>query len=346
MLRAQSIGRLYIGLIESKSSYVVLSRSYSSSGSSNREPAHGLKKLGLVSKLSRSMGKTFTLVSGAASDKLPSNHQEWESFVKRRNLKGETVHAAELASRAKIGYDQYLLLRVLWVDHRLNVSLPEKLSKLLPEAAKMLAEYLSWKTYYDSFANSRENTRPNSFDNAITLHTRNRHNERAPDISKLRLNQPETPPKKQTKPPETPFLSSSDNDWISDDESPPKPSPITPAAHAPEELQKLIYPPTKDEQIMNTALGIFLNALTIQFVDCQTCNWAIHRKGFTANLTNASFEARTDSYLDNGQENAYGLIKVKPIIRAKKQNLIQMQESAQMVGWLMNDSENSNISKL
>ncbi|KAL7649029.1 hypothetical protein ACMYSQ_012536 [Aspergillus niger] len=302
-----------------------------------------------------------------ASDGIPSNRQEWESMVKSKGLQGKTVHAAELASGSKIGVDQHLLLRVLWVDHRSNLSLPPKISKLLPKAAGMLVEYKSWETYCDSFgntenpegsfavaryyqqkaANSKENIQPNSFDTPVALRTRSKQNNKAPDISKLQLNPPETPSGKQRKPPETPILSTSDDDWIADDDdSPPKMTPVTPAAQVPEELQKKMYPPTKDEQIVNTALLVFLNALTFHFPDCVPCEWTLHRRSFHANFTQASFEARTDGYLDDGQENACALIEVKPVIRGKRQNLIQMQESAQMVAWLMNDSDKSKIDKM
>ncbi|KKK12765.1 hypothetical protein P175DRAFT_0163601 [Aspergillus ochraceoroseus IBT 24754] len=278
-------------------------------------------------------------MSGTASQEVPSNREEWEFFVKERKLEGKTIHGAELASGSKIGYDQYLLLRIIWVEHLVDVSFPERISKLLPKAAEMLAQFPSWKTYCDSFskkenpegsfavarhyqqmaANSRGNIRPNSFETPIALRTRSKRNNKVPDISKLQLNPSKTPQKKQTKPPETPVISSSDDDLIADDEeSFPQPLPITPAAQAPEELQSLMYPPTKDEQIVNTALVIFLNVLTIYFDNCKTCNWTLYRKRFIANFTKASFEARIDGYLDDGQENAYALIEVKPITRGKK----------------------------
>ncbi|KAE8348320.1 hypothetical protein BDV28DRAFT_143789 [Aspergillus coremiiformis] len=107
-----------------------------------------------------------------------------------------------------------------------------------------------------------------------------------------------------------------------------------------------MFPPTKDEQIVNTALVVFLNALTIHFDICQTCNWTMHRKGFIAKFEETSFEARTDGYLDDGNENAYALIEVKPVVRGEKENRIQMQESAQMVGWLMNNADMDIYDKL
>lgn len=288
-------------------------------------------------------------------------------MVKSKGLEGKTVHAAELASGSKIGINQHLLLRVLWKDHLSNLSLPEGIKKLLPKARELLEGYESWAKYLESFgttvnpqstftlarhyqqdaANSRENTRPNSFDTPVALRTRGKQMGKAPDISKLQLNPPKTPSGKQRKPPKTPVLSTSDDDWVAgDDEYPSKMTPVTPAARAPEELQTKIYPPTRDEQIVNTAIVLFLNALTVHFPDCKPCEWTLHRKGFQADFTQASYEARTDGYLDDGQENAYALIEVKPVIRGKTKNLIQMQESAQMVAWLMNDSDKNNIDKM
>ncbi|PYI09929.1 hypothetical protein BO78DRAFT_426928 [Aspergillus sclerotiicarbonarius CBS 121057] len=300
-------------------------------------------------------------MSGLAPDSLPSTRKEWETKVTERKLGGQTIHAAELASGPKIGYDQFLLLRVLWVTYGLGVSLPKTINGLLPRAVEMLADYPSWKTYCDNFndsknpegsfsvarhyqkmaANSKGNIRPNTFDTPVALRTRSKRNVQVPDISKLQLNPPETP----TKLPQTPVLSPAEDDWVLDDEESP-PTPITPAAKVPEDLQKLMFPPTKDEQIVNTALVVFLNALTIHFGVSETCNWTMHRKGFVAKFAEASFEARTDGYLDDGQENAYALIEVKPVIRRIKRNLIQMQESAQMVGWIMNDTDKNNIDKM
>lgn len=107
-----------------------------------------------------------------------------------------------------------------------------------------------------------------------------------------------------------------------------------------------MFPPTKDEQIVNTALVVFLNALTMHFDISDRFSWTPHRKGFIADFEEASFEARVDGYLQDNQENHYALIEVKPVIRGNKQNLIQMQESAQMVGWIKNDTSSAPEDKL
>ena len=115
--------------------------------------------------------------------------------------------------------------------------------------------------------------------------------------------------------------------------------PITPAALVPHELQKEMFPPTKDEQIVNIALLVFLNALTMHFDISQRWKWTPHRKGFVPQFRDGSFHAHTDGYLHDEQETPYALIEVKPVVRAGKQNLIQMQESAQMVGWIMSEPD-------
>ena len=73
-----------------------------------------------------------------------------------------------------------------------------------------------------------------------------------------------------------------------------------------------MFTPIIDEQIVTMALMSFLNALMFHFGI--SCHWIIHRKRFRAKLIEASFEARTDGYLDDYHQNAYAFIEVKPVI--------------------------------
>ncbi|PWY82799.1 hypothetical protein BO83DRAFT_454901 [Aspergillus eucalypticola CBS 122712] len=82
----------------------------------------------------------------------------------------------------------------------------------------------------------------------------------------------------------------------------------TPESQKPDNV---LYPPTMDEQIVNCALFIFLNALTMPFKLAN--NWTLHRKAFKAKFYNASFEARTDGYLDDRRGEAQAIIEVKPV---------------------------------
>ncbi|KAJ6036219.1 hypothetical protein N7540_000498 [Penicillium herquei] len=100
-----------------------------------------------------------------------------------------------------------------------------------------------------------------------------------------------------------------------------------------------MFPQTEDEQIINIALVDFLNALTIHFP--QANDWSIHRKSFKATFLNASFEARTDGYLEGHSKGkkVRALLEVKPMHRKTKRAPIQMQEAAQMVAWIKADPD-------
>lgn len=100
----------------------------------------------------------------------------------------------------------------------------------------------------------------------------------------------------------------------------------------------LLYPPTKDEQLVNTALLVFLNALTVHF--SLENDWTPHRKIFVAKFQNSSFQARTDGYLgDRSNGKVRALVEVKPALRAINLRRIRMQESAEIVAWIMNSPD-------
>ncbi|KAL2699945.1 hypothetical protein AAEP93_008468 [Penicillium crustosum] len=115
----------------------------------------------------------------------------------------------------------------------------------------------------------------------------------------LRLDPFETPTREKSN------SSSSKQLLLLDDESPSPNSSsdlslslgLSPPNTILRELDKILYPPTKDEQFVNTALIAFLNALTTHF-DFYS-NWTLHRNPFIATFENAQFEARTDGYLDS-----------------------------------------------
>ncbi|KAK2805795.1 hypothetical protein FQN50_006071 [Emmonsiellopsis sp. PD_5] len=293
---------------------------------------------------------------------LPRDVKSWEAAMATMGLTDQTIHGEELASGSKIGYKQFLLLQVLWLSHHVD-SLPKMLpgiNKWISEAHKMLKNYQSWETYCQgfrlpgieegNFAVARhyqlEVTRTKDETDQLTLTTPIAHRTRArvKEVGgKLAEAHLETPSKSTNIsealdiedlglddpfaiPPETPIRET--------------PSPFREITPAPKELENVLYPPSKDEQIVNCALVIFLNALTIHFK--LTNNWTLHRKAFKAKFEEASFEARIDGYLDDRQGNAQVIIEVKPMTRSKKPALIQMQESVQMVAWIKSVGEQPN----
>lgn len=69
------------------------------------------------------------------------------------------------------------------------------------------------------------------------------------------------------------------------------------------------------------------------------------QKGLHCQFQTASLEARTDGYLEDRRlGNVRALIEVKPALREKKPQKIRMQESAQMVAWILNDPQISGSS--
>ncbi|KAL2821899.1 hypothetical protein BJX63DRAFT_377390 [Aspergillus granulosus] len=104
----------------------------------------------------------------------------------------------------------------------------------------------------------------------------------------------------------------------------------------PVELLGVMYPPTKDEQIVNCALIDFLNALTVQFN--KAGKWTIHRRALKATFEKSTFEARVDGYLENNNK-AEVLVEVKPGSRIAKESAIRIQETAQMVAFIVSDKD-------
>lgn len=103
-------------------------------------------------------------------------------------------------------------------------------------------------------------------------------------------------------------------------------------------------PPSEDEQIVNTALVLFLNAI---FIHCAKikADWSLYRRSFTARDrgNQKTYEARVDGVLQHHQRDSQGdnptlaIIEVKPFQRKegdiKTKNLLK-QEAAQMAAWI------------
>jgi len=89
----------------------------------------------------------------------------------------------------------------------------------------------------------------------------------------------------------------------------------------------------EDEQIVNTALILFLKAMTMHF-DLQA-HWSLHRRAFKLGQSgNEVYEARVDGYLCSGDNKVKAILEVKRFRRAEDLNAIRMQESAQMAAWI------------
>lgn len=281
----------------------------------------------------------------------------------KMGLTGQTVHGATLASASKFEYKHFLLLQVLWVEghvENLSKSLPD-IDKWISKAKEKLATYKSWNTYCQGFTGlnieegsfavarhyqlevikTESEIDPWSLTTPIARRTRTR--DRAKGLTSKFSDMLLETPSKSTNIPKILDDDDSGSDDLFETPTPEPKSSFQEKSPISKELENTIYPPTKDEQIVNAALVIFLNTLTIPFSLIN--NWTLHRKAFKAEFEEASYEARTDGYLSDLQGNAQVIIEVKPVLRSAKLVAIQMQESAQMVAWIKSDDESSNKSK-
>jgi hypothetical protein len=102
-----------------------------------------------------------------------------------------------------------------------------------------------------------------------------------------------------------------------------------------------MVPTHKDEQIFNSALVLFLKAVTVHFVG--DANWSVQRKAFhIADKGEKIFEARVDGVLFRRRDHQImAILEVKPCVRGKKEADIQRQEAAQMAAWTSSEGEAS-----
>lgn len=290
---------------------------------------------------------------------VPPSVKEWEGQIAAEEVGDNTIRSIELNSTSNIRYSRYLHLRVLRKQKKPMDFNPKDfdLDRWKHQADEKLASYELWRTYLDNFNypddikeggfmiathHQRQSAKvqtnavtPNTFLSPVAGRTR----------SKIHHNPTETPSKSTGEPAD--LASTMDRLGFGGESRPETPvetpenlnTPIswTPESSiVPKELQRILYQETEDEQIVNAALLEFTNALTILF---RLSNmWSFHRKPLVAKFKKASLEARLDGYLrDEQSRKIRAIIEVKAAWRYQRLRQIFMQESAQMVAWIMND---------
>ncbi|PYI00691.1 hypothetical protein BO78DRAFT_437717 [Aspergillus sclerotiicarbonarius CBS 121057] len=269
---------------------------------------------------------------------IPRSPEEWQDQANLLGLGNRTIHNTQLKSASRAEIDQFLLLRVIWKTHRGPEFLKYfDLTQWLPDAKVKLENLSSWKKYRSSFttqipegsfAPARHyqlqvsRTEQDDFGGGGVLFTPKVHNTRSrqqapqppvpqPDFTK-------TPPSKPDSEFETPnFDNEPDSDSFMS-------SPLLPSGWS-----------SWNEQIVNTALLVFLDSLTLHFN--LSVSWSLHRMALTAEFTDVKFQARTDGYLADRTGDIKAIIEVKPVLRQRKEAQIHIQESHQIVASLLAD---------
>lgn len=302
----------------------------------------------------------------------PTTVDEWKRLWPKDDKTDRTMQTQEYPSGSKFSLGNFLSLRVLRQAVVANAFDPNEVEleqRFIDQANEMLRAYDSWNTYRKSFENGEGQHEGNFFlaklyqdnatktdisqdvsDSVISSPARNtrlqkqlrKEQEQSPSKLKADAKANKTLPtrlkdteislpirfKNFDEPSETPFATP----FASDD---PFESPDSPAWRP---LSEPI-PKSIDEQIINTALVIYLNATTEHFNLPQ--HWTMHRKKFVApavknGTEEKGYEARTDGYLsDEKGARVRALIEVKSAPRNRKVLSIFMQESAQMAAWIL-----------
>ncbi|KAJ5833981.1 hypothetical protein N7447_000007 [Penicillium robsamsonii] len=97
---------------------------------------------------------------------------------------------------------------------------------------------------------------------------------------------------------------------------------------------------SKDEQIVNEALTELLRALTLNIPDI-ACRWTSARRPFaTLQFAQNELTACTDGYLEGiVVDETFAIVEAKAASRDRKhQPLVLWQEAAEMVAWIMTDT--------
>lgn len=295
-------------------------------------------------------------------NKLPASASAWQAIATKSRIHNDTIHNGRVwKSASKIGKRQFLVLRAIWPQPRPLINLIGD-GKILSndnfqKAKNFLREQHNWQVYLDSMTQGVDALFQNGFQGlgTFTLVLKNQLVVRqvdsrsefftskidcSPMVGRLRSrNQSKTQgsPTEMTKRFKKQHIdtasnsSSSDLDTEEEDEF---------TAHTPQSGE-LADSRAIDEQVVNAALYLFLDAVTIHFEGLNV-EWSLHRRPFALKNRNGEggFKALVDGVLK--MRHPYGdyilaILEVKPFTRdSKAGTAARMQETAEMTAWINN----------
>lgn len=116
----------------------------------------------------------------------------------------------------------------------------------------------------------------------------------------------------------------------------PRKIDISPQSPLTEDFARILKD-ASDEQIVNMALLVFLDAIVIHCPLVKT-DWTPERRGFTVKDRRQSkvYEARVDGFLRHRirDDEILAIIEVKPYAREGRADAVRMQEGAQVAAWI------------
>ncbi|KAI1824096.1 hypothetical protein F4861DRAFT_539412 [Xylaria intraflava] len=264
---------------------------------------------------------------------LPMSESEWDLMAKPRGLQSVSIfgdHKRALKSASVMDFDQFLLLRTLTIckfppndllDSGYNWSIAHRTAVASLEAQE------SWSLYLDSIKKGLSGIKSLGLFSLVWHYQLRVCPVEGPDSTTLPIHRlairPRLASERSTQPQaQTPQVSTRRG----------QEAPST----RPNLLQDTLSQARVaiDEQIVNVALILYLNALTL----CSEAQgeWTPHRKGFVLKSQEGEkvYEARVDGYLHSSNQDVQAIVEVKACHRHAKTTQIQMQEAGEMAAWI------------
>jgi hypothetical protein len=322
-------------------------------------------------------------MSTSTPEELPSSPHLWKCQAIHCGLQGGTVFDLDkYHSASKIDFKQFLHLRALWIPAKQeDFADPKNRQTWLADAyyeqaKKRLKGWKPWESYLKTLKQTREQLYTGMFPQLGTF-SLVRHQQLDVDRckgdkeptpkffspvryqtrlrSKLQQNDPfqrsdsPTPGARagELNLPQTPVNLVKYQNLL--DDIPSSLASESARSDFPESMSPISadmvkeFPAADDEQIVNSALVLFLNAVVIHFV--RKADWTLHRKIFRIGKSNKrnkeGFEARVDGFLRRHfDDKVMAIVETKACVREAKEADIQMQETAQMAAWISTFPEN------
>lgn len=316
------------------------------------------------------------------TDILPHNATAWRTAAKKHSIKASWIEVQ--TSGSGVAFPDFLTLRATWprkiipaagLDDR-KLMAPE-LQRKLDEAVYYLSSDNEWLMYLKSLDSQSSGQASRSSVNLRGTYALVRYYQYlssqkkdgvdtnwdviSPKVSSFTRSRYREDPQVTPTPAGRPVPDAEAEHFLGaieglDLQTPTSQGLKTPASKAPSSRSILTpYTPlqsfgaseeeaVEDEQIINTALVLFLNALTLHCPKVSD-HWSLYRKPFTYRDARGAkvYEARVDGLLRSEDKIPKILVEVKPCHRCagSKQGKkgppkakIRMQETAQMVAWI------------
>lgn len=307
-------------------------------------------------------------------DSLPSDRKSWEIAARHHGVSRANIgDLIKLDSASKIKDPQFYALRVLWQEKRALLSYSELNDDKSDIKAKQFLDNMpGWKEYIDDIKTNAGSPSLSSIENIGLFSLVRLHQMRiflspkpkdhdfgstiekvifspSPIAHRTRSQKPTAGPSGNLHTP-TPVSRAQKNkesldfahtcdpisemdDLLLDDT--PESSKILPSPESPANPAEHL--PSEDEQVVNMALILFLDAVTIYHPQIKeqgdkSPQWTIKR----LQLKFKNWEARTDGFLRmaGDKEEVRAILETKPYLRARNTVAIKRQESAQMAAWI------------